>query len=223
MMPVALGSNCGLSLLKMRSRFQITALALKSVPSWNLTPFLRWKIQVFLSSGDCSQVSAKPGRRVASWSVFVRSNRIMPSKIGKPRKRMPSKPLFGMPVVVGMSDAVMAMRSTFSCADAGDRESSEAAHAEARRRKRRVIMASPSVGPRVTTVASPAHASSGPERTPAGSLGLDVDCPYGRQLELFRDDIPRARWIGYVSLDVPLVRAPGSPACLIPWSPVVRA
>ena len=29
-------------------------------------------------------------------------------------KRMPSKPLFGMPVVVGMSAAVMAMRSVVS-------------------------------------------------------------------------------------------------------------
>src|SRR5690348_4251162 len=28
---------------------------------------------------------------------------------------MPSKPLFGMPVVVGTSDAVMAMRRTLSC------------------------------------------------------------------------------------------------------------
>ena len=40
---------------------------------------------------------------------------------------MPSKPLFGMPVVVGMSDAVMAMRSTFSWADAGGTEKAAAA------------------------------------------------------------------------------------------------
>ena len=126
-MPTAPGSNCALSLLKMRSRFQITASALKSVPSWNFTPLRRWKIQVFLSSGDCSHFSARPGRKVASLSVLVRSNRISPSKIGKPRKRMPSKPLLGMPVVVGMSDAVMAMRSTFSCADAGDSERAAAA------------------------------------------------------------------------------------------------
>ena len=44
---------------------------------------------------------------------------------------MPSKPLFGMPVVVGMSDAVMAMRSIFSCAEADDSESSEPANSEA--------------------------------------------------------------------------------------------
>ena len=43
---------------------------------------------------------------------------------------MPSKPLLGMPVVVGMSDAVMAMRSVFSCAEAGDSEKAEAANSE---------------------------------------------------------------------------------------------
>jgi hypothetical protein len=95
----------------------------------------RWKIQVFLSSGACSHFSARPGRKVASWSVRVRSNRINPSKIGKPRKRMPSKPLLGMPVVVGMSDAVMPMRSTFSCADAGESASAETAARAARDRR----------------------------------------------------------------------------------------
>ena len=34
MMPVALASNCGLSLFQIRSRFQITASAVKSVPSF---------------------------------------------------------------------------------------------------------------------------------------------------------------------------------------------
>src|SRR4029077_11724997 len=51
--------------------------------------------------------------------------------MGKPRKRMPSKPLLGMPVVVGMSDAVMAMSNTFSCAEAGDGEKAEAASSRA--------------------------------------------------------------------------------------------
>src|SRR5262245_10152801 len=43
---------------------------------------------------------------------------------------MPSKPLFGIPVVVGMSDAVMAMRST-CCAWAGASVSSNPANASA--------------------------------------------------------------------------------------------
>jgi hypothetical protein len=41
LMPAAGGSNCGASLLKKRSRFQTTASALKSVPSWNFTPLRR--------------------------------------------------------------------------------------------------------------------------------------------------------------------------------------
>src|SRR5260370_30821534 len=77
---------------------------------------------------------------------------------------MPSKPLLGMPVVVGTSDAVMAMRRTFSWERAGDRQSSRVAKVEARRRKRRASMASPSMGPRVGADASPRHASGGPER-----------------------------------------------------------
>ena len=40
---------------------------------------------------------------------------------------MPSKPLFGMPVVVGMSDAVIPMRSTFSCAAAGESDRADRA------------------------------------------------------------------------------------------------
>ena len=117
MMPVALGSNWALSLLKMRSRFQITASALKSVPSWNFTPLRRWKIQIFLSAGSCSHFSARPGTSLTG-AVVVRSKAISPSKIGKPMKRMPSKPWLGMPLVVGISDAVMAMRRTFSWAKA---------------------------------------------------------------------------------------------------------
>ena len=66
---------------------------------------------------------------------------------------MPSKPLLGMPVVVGMSDAVMAMRSTLSCAEAGDRESSEAANSEARARRLFFMHELRSVG---------RHARSGP-------------------------------------------------------------
>ena len=54
---------------------------------------------------------------------------------------MPSKPLFGMPVVVGMSDAVMAMRSIFSCAEAGDSDSSAKRPAGTARRTDGVFMA----------------------------------------------------------------------------------
>ena len=46
---------------------------------------------------------------------------------------MPSKPLLGMPVVVGMSDAVMAMRSTFSCAEAGDSDEQRGGQQQRRR------------------------------------------------------------------------------------------
>ena len=66
---------------------------------------------------------------------------------------MPSKPLFGMPVVVGMSDAVMAMRNTFSCAEAGDSDSSAAVSREARARRLFFMHELRSVGP---------HARSGP-------------------------------------------------------------
>src|SRR5215470_13892292 len=130
-MPAAGGSNCGASLLKKRSRFHTTASALKSVPSWNFTPLRRWKIHTFLSSGACSHFSARCGTSLTG-PVVVRSKPIRPWKIGKPRKRMPSKPLLGMPEVVGMSDAVMAMRRTFSCATAG--ASAEAARTRARDR-----------------------------------------------------------------------------------------
>ena len=81
-MPEPGASNCGLSVLKNRSRFQTTASALKGVPSWKATPGRSLKIQVFLSSGDCVQLSASPGFNPASASVFVRSQRMRPSKIG---------------------------------------------------------------------------------------------------------------------------------------------
>src|SRR6476620_6246732 len=46
---------------------------------------------------------------------------------------MPSKPLLGMPEVVGSSDAVMAMRSTLSCAKAGAAPTAQAANSANRR------------------------------------------------------------------------------------------
>ena len=96
---------------------------------------------------------------------------------------MPSKPLFGMPVVVGMSDAVMAMRNTFSCAKAGDSDSdsSEAASREARARRLFFMHELRSVGP---------HARSGPgflrlgdqplkprQIVPRMRLIVDAGCP----------------------------------------------
>jgi hypothetical protein len=48
---------------------------------------------------------------------MVKSQSIRPSKAGMPQNRKPSPPLFGMPVVVGVSDAVIATRNV--CAQAG--------------------------------------------------------------------------------------------------------
>jgi hypothetical protein len=118
---------------------------LKSVPSWNFTPRRRWNIQILLSAGSCSHFSASPGRKVANRSVLVKSHSTSPSKIGYPIKRMPSKPLFGIPVAVGMSDAVIAMRSAVS-AIAGWYDSKTAASAKIRESFVSMTVLRPTIG-----------------------------------------------------------------------------
>src|SRR3954463_16182453 len=90
--------------------FHTNASASNAEPSWNFTSFLSVKIHVVGSFGSCFQLVARPGRIVAGTSAFVRSHRISPSNTGYPRNRIPSNPLFGIPVVVGMSPAVIATR-----------------------------------------------------------------------------------------------------------------
>src|SRR6185436_12141274 len=121
-------SNCGTPCLKLRSRFQITASALKGVPSWNFTPLRSLNVHFLGSPASCCQLSARPGTMSAGLSALVRSQLTRASKAVKPRKRTPSKPLLGTPVVVGTSLAVMAIRSV-PCATAGEAIARAPSHA----------------------------------------------------------------------------------------------
>ena len=90
----------------------MTLSAEKAEPSWNLTPWRRSKRHFLPSAGSWVQAVARPGMISAGRSARERSQFTSGSKTGKPRKRMPSEPLFGMPVVVGTSEAVIATRRT---------------------------------------------------------------------------------------------------------------
>ncbi len=85
--------------------------AVTGVPSVNLTPWRKVKIQRVWSLGSIFHAVASPGVNPAICWGWVKSQLIKPSKAVKPRNRYPSPPLFGMPLVVGMSAAVIAMRS----------------------------------------------------------------------------------------------------------------
>ena len=54
-------SNCGDLSSSTLSRFQTTASALKSEPSWNLTPLRSVKRQTFVSFGSTFHSVARPG------------------------------------------------------------------------------------------------------------------------------------------------------------------
>jgi hypothetical protein len=82
---------------------------------------------------------------------------------------MPSKPLFGIPVVVGMSDAVIAMRSICSLL-AGERSSSDPANASAQH-ERRVVMAFSHLVAQVGPPLLARPGEVGPARRADGSSG----------------------------------------------------
>ena len=114
--PTWLGSKCTASLSSTLRTFHTTASALKSLPSWNFTPGRSLKTHLVLSFASTAQLSARPGMSTLGASALDRSQCVSASYIGMPVKRLPSKPWSGWPSVRGMSAAVMAMRSSFSCA-----------------------------------------------------------------------------------------------------------
>ncbi len=125
--PTWLASKCTASLSSTLRTFQTTASALKSLPSWNLTPGRSLKTHLVLSLASTAQLVASAGISTLGASALDRSHCVSESYIGMPVKRLPSKPWSGWPSVRGMSAAVMAMRSTFSCAAAGPQASRAAA------------------------------------------------------------------------------------------------
>ena len=57
------------------SIFHFTAAALKSLPSWNLTPLARCKVtEGFVGSLFTSQEVARPGERVASALPLIKNS-----------------------------------------------------------------------------------------------------------------------------------------------------
>ncbi len=64
---------CGDFSLNSRSMLKTTASALKSVPSWNFTPFLSLKVHFVGSPLFTSQLSARPGMRPDGLSPCVMS------------------------------------------------------------------------------------------------------------------------------------------------------
>ena len=70
---------CGESLSNSRSKFQSTASASKSEPSWNFTPLRSLKVHLVLSASFTSQLSASPGMRPDALSAELMSQLMSPS------------------------------------------------------------------------------------------------------------------------------------------------
>jgi hypothetical protein len=116
--PTWLASKCTASLSSTLRTFHTTESAFSSLPSWNFTPGRSLNTHLVLSLASTAQLVARPGISTLAASALLRSQCVSASYIGMPVKRLPSKPWSGWPSVRGMSAAVIAMRSTFSCASA---------------------------------------------------------------------------------------------------------
>ncbi len=90
--PTWLASKCGASCFSTFSTFQTTASALKSLPSWNLTPGRSLKVHFFLSASSTFHSVASPGIMTLALSADERSHIVSASYMVRPVKRLPSKP-----------------------------------------------------------------------------------------------------------------------------------
>ena len=90
--PTWLGFKCSASCLSTFSTFHTTASALKSEPSWNLTPGRSLSIHLVLSLASTPHSVDRPGITTLAFSALDRSQVVRPSYMVLPVKRLPSKP-----------------------------------------------------------------------------------------------------------------------------------
>ena len=89
-LPICPGAYCGAALFSTLSTFQTMASAFTSVPSWNLTPGRKVKIQRLVFCGSMCHSVASPGTRPLGFSPCDRSHSTSASYSGMPVKRLPS-------------------------------------------------------------------------------------------------------------------------------------
>src|SRR5688572_28569913 len=86
--PTWLASKCGAPWFSTFSTFHTTASALKSEPSWNFTPGRSLNTHFVFSVGDTAHSVARPGMMTLALSADERSQRVSPSYIVLPVKRL---------------------------------------------------------------------------------------------------------------------------------------